>query len=455
MACPTASSVNGVFKPTVDPPETASDSILKLLNYDVLLMIFKDLFEEKRLVPLSMTCTTIRHMCMPILFSKVNLGWVAKRYKEFPRSLWPYVEDLTVVDTCPDMFSLVHARRDANGEFIGGTAPVWSGDPLLCGNYNDSTFDEMLSHMPNLCALSMVLSRRVHHGLPWHVLETILAVPRLQALTCETHLFSPRLSSPGRRFTDLCSSLTAFRYILPENRHAPRVYPAEVEALGHVLEKVHQSLEVLVLPLEPAPLPTLSGSPWPALRELKLYGELVPSEISLFSVLKTMPALRVIELLFSLPEGVDPQPLWSRELREGSPWPDLEELTISFPCTDDDVYAHLPSGLRALTLRYFPHLHDYWESRTREVNFTGQAESEWHHPRSNPSDLLRILGRCNVPGLKCLEVEYHADDGESSLLSYLGTAFPTLSCLTIRRYRAQGEADVDLVSTVLSPGKPR
>lgn len=121
------------------------------------------------------------------------------------------------------------------------------------------------------------------------------------------------------------------------------------------------------------------------------------------------------------------------------PWPDLQQLTISFPADDDQIYENLPVTLRKLTLQCFPHI-------TSNFHRSGaEGVSEPIHS----SDLLRILRRCDLPLLRGLELEYREDEADDELLRHIGVAFPALRQLKVRRYRHAGVGIAD-VQTVCS-----
>lgn len=236
-------------------------------------------------------------------------------------------------------------------------------DPLLCGVYNPRELGTALRNMPRLHAVSMVLCWAEGHGLPWSVLDTVLTVPHLREFTCDHHEFSPRPIVPREteNFTDPSAALTAFHYIVSDYRHNPRAYPPEADALRIVLGRLHRTLQVLDLPTEPTSLRHISSLTWPLLRELRLRGELYPSEDRpgpLISALGHMSALRVLDLRFSVPEGSDVSapPIWPPGLCATYPWPDLKHLVVSYANTNDQLFQHLPPTLRRLTLQYSPHL---------------------------------------------------------------------------------------------------
>ncbi|KAM5544831.1 hypothetical protein V8D89_001729 [Ganoderma adspersum] len=186
-----------------------------------------------------------------------------------------------------------------------------------------------------------------------------------------------------------------------------------------------------------APINALGVEPWPRLRELVLQGQLPEGIRNPFiTLLSGMPNLRVLRLMFALPPGVDRLPVWPRGVETPFPWPELEELVLSFPTPDDQIYASLPSCLRRLSLRCCPH-HCVRERVDRPV---------WRSPILSASEMLRVHSRSPLPHLDHLQLEYRADDADASLLRYLTTAFPGLLTLELHRFRPEGVDEIPVVS---------
>ncbi|PIL28123.1 hypothetical protein GSI_09774 [Ganoderma sinense ZZ0214-1] len=171
-----------------------------------------------------------------------------------------------------------------------------------------------------------------------------------------------------------------------------------------------------------APINALSVEPpWPRMRELVLQGQLPEGLRSPFiTLLSGMPKLRVLRLMFALPHGILPKPIWPRGVDNSLPfpWPELEELVLSFPTPDDQLYGALPACLRRLSLRCCPH----------------HCMHEW------------VLSQCSLPHLDHLQCEYRADNAEVSLLEHLYPAFPQLLTLELHRFRPAGVDDIPVAT---------
>ena len=172
------------------------------------------------------------------------------------------------------------------------------------------------------------------------------------------------------------------------------------------------------------------------MRELVLQGE-IPENIHgpFITLLSGMPKLRVLHLKLALPLRLEPQAVWPPGLDISFPWPELEELVLSFPVPEDRLYPSLPSSLRLLSLQCCPHhcVHE-WVDRP-----------EWHSPVLSASEMLQVLSRCQLPHLDHLRFEYRSDDADQSLLRHLSAAFPQLLTLEVHRFRPAGVEEIPMV----------
>ncbi|KAI8989632.1 hypothetical protein BD414DRAFT_484750 [Trametes punicea] len=411
-------------------------SPLQRLNDDVFGYLVEELVSQESLLSLSQTCKQIRFRCLPTLFRAYTVRvWMPITEEFVPRALWPHIRSLTLKDECPDTDALpMHPMSSRARPLIS-----YSKDPLLCGVLDGAVLARTLRAMPRLCSVTLLLRDPSPHGVPWSAVQAFLDVPQLNSFTCDGYLFAP-VSTPTPLFLVNALPLRSFQYKLDVSRYGVRMRGPEQDALAVVLQACRQSLEYLALPSEPAPLQTLASLHWPCLRELTLDGELPlfgdPASPTLLSVLGNMPKLRVLCLRLALPSSTTPLPIWPKDLAAVScPWPDLERLQVSFPRVDDELYAHLSPALRSLSLRYYPHSITYlWQER----------RPGWQFPPSSCRDIFRILSSSQFPELEELEVEYHDDGSEESLLHYIGVAFPKLRSLKILRYRLPDTAEFDI-----------
>ncbi len=301
--------------------------------------------------------------------------------------------------------------------------------------------------MPHLRSICLSINCRELHAIDWGPFVAILSTPQLREFTLSQYLLSPRCT-PTESDIDSIAPITSFRYDQYGSRWKLFDYPTQEETLALVLKRLRATLENLVLPMELASLRVLSDSPsrWPRLRILYLRGVFCadPSRhVPFVSALSEMPNLRVLNLELALPSGVDSQllHLWprghTRALR--LPWEDLEDLTVSFPHHDDQIYAHLPRSLRRLSLRCSPHycMH-LWHCSECDLYF--------QHPIRCASEMLEILTSVNAPRLHHLQLEYLTDAADDKLLRCIVERFPNLTSLEIHRYPQPDDKDIPVVS---------
>ena len=264
--------------------------------------------------------------------------------------------------------------------------PHYSHDRLLCGAMDGQVLKTVLPAMPRLRSIFVSFLCNEVHGLSWDTLSSILSVPQLENFNIQLFNFSPRPRPVADVDSDVPSlaPLKSFRYVQPVYRWQPHYFPPERDALADVLARLHDSLEILHLPSMSAPINTLAANPWPRLRELVLQGRL-PEDLDLRTpfilLLSQMPKLRILHLKFALHRDVEPQAVWPKDLDTPFPWPELEDLAVSFPTPEDRLYSALPLSLRRLSLPCCPHhcVHNWVESPSRH----GLA---WHSPILSASE---------------------------------------------------------------------
>ena len=312
----------------------------------------------------------------------------------------------------------------------------YTRDRGICGVMDAQLLETSLHAMPRLRSIYVYFRCNEVHGLRWQTLASILTTPTLENFNLQWFNFSPRPRLATEVDTRPLAPLKSFQYIQAAFRRVQHYFPPERDALADVLGRIHNTLEVLQLPSLPAPLDMLSMKPWPRLRELVLHGQLPEGLRTPFiTLLSGMSKLRVLHLKFALPLDVEPQAVWPPGMDTSFPWPELEELVVSFPVSEDRVYASLPSSLRLLSLRCCPHhcVHK-WVGRPM-----------WHSPVLSASEMLRVLSRCQLPHLGHLQFEYRADDADRSLLRHLSAAFPELLTLEVHRFRPAGVEEIPMV----------
>ncbi|KAI0363402.1 hypothetical protein BV20DRAFT_1031398 [Pilatotrama ljubarskyi] len=423
-------------------PARSQSSLLRL-NEDVFNEILEELLVCRALKPFSRTCKLVRQLCMPVLFRQCVVlmrGSISSHF--LPDVLWPYIRSITFIDKCSGSRTL-RAWSEAPSPMPG------TEDALLCCAYDTTALSKALRSMPQLSRVSFI-SRYPgsDHSLPWSVVQTILAVPQLRELICDNYLLSPESPLPSALSIVAPAPLTSFRYLRREYLDAAHPYPAEKEAVDVILSMLHDSLEAIALPSQLSLLDTFASLSWASLHELSLRGHppVVEPSTSYVCALRNMPKLRVLELMFPYPSHTLPQAIWPPDCDVTYPWPDLERLTVSFPRVEDQLYAHLPSTLRSLALRYVPHLAcSRWSP--------DQSKLPWRVPLLPSRDLSCILNSCNISALEDLEIEYHQDQSEGDLLQLVSIAFPALKSLKLLRYQTSQAAgsgvDIETIAQTL------
>lgn len=351
-------------------------------------------------------------------------------------------------DKCPDMpwEGIFYARYPSHPD---RKALRFTTHPLVCGIYDGPTLRNALSHMPMLHSITLGLEYRTVHGIPWPVLHFILSLPQLREFSLRFHHFAPK--TPQEDVNLACPApLTSFEHTLNDRRPQNTFYDpgdGEEHAISVVLSGVHKTMERLVLTTEIAPLRAICTTlDWPNLRELRLRGgprTVGDPPLPIIALFAHMSRLRILDLKLTQPAESPPKPIWPLGYKSTFPWPELQELTVSFPVNRDRIYTNLPATLRTLTLQCFPHITSKYRQYGAE-GVSGPIQS---------SGLLRILRRCKLPLLSSLELEYREDDEDDELLHHLGAAFPALRQLKVRRYRRADVrmADVQVVGTPRAP----
>ncbi|CDO74543.1 hypothetical protein BN946_scf184641.g9 [Trametes cinnabarina] len=277
-------------------------------------------------------------------------------------------------------------------------------------------------------------------GISWHVLVGILSVPSLRSFRFKGHIWHPDDKIPDDLDFAPTTSLESFRYDIDALLHhlPSRDTTKEQEALSLVLGRLRDSLKQLILPAASAPFDTMMTWNWPSLREFSLRGERVATSLPLIEMLFKTPRLQILSLILAEPADSSPPPIWPPGFAMTGQLPDIEQITVTHPHAEDELYAHLPATLRRLTLRCWPR---YYKHRSILNEFMTDAGVDWSSPILTSSEMLHILKRTQKPHLTHLELEYRADADDEKLWRHIGSSYPQLTVLRVHRYRASGEAD--------------
>ena len=283
-------------------------------------------------------------------------------------------------------------------------------------------------------------------AIPLPVILSILATPQLRCFRSFGELYHPGDPIPERPKDLLLGNISAFEHHNSHLRREPRKYPSEAILLSILIPEMRFTLEHLTLPIENAPLQQMYLNDWPHLRRLTLYGErrtVTKPFLPYISILARMPALRSLHLLFANPVELPAKEIWPRGHHETFPWPALEELTITHPHPDDQLFTHLPVRMRSIALRCWPHHWAFREMRNSRVSAYHRLGSPWHTPLLSASEVDRIIRSCrNIHELAYLQLEYEIDDNEDTLLRHVAQSFPKLETLELYRYSPSDEKHV-------------
>ncbi|KAI1792109.1 hypothetical protein LXA43DRAFT_360977 [Ganoderma leucocontextum] len=412
------------------------------LNGDILLELFEVLRPKKCLRSLSSTCRWLREASSPILFRSCyqllgEIPWNRTTYEILPSTLWSHVRCRILQLSC---FCPAYSQKDP------GVV-----DPLLCDAF--STIDAALPALHQLTTLHLRPQYIDVHGISWNNIRTILSLPHLRHLRIDRFYVCPELLACDNLDDATVAPLATFHYTMPHYRQ-PWSFPSELATLDTLIRKLHTSLENLMLPVESAPIQTIASLHWPRLREFTLRGERWSDPTTpIVAFFTSMPSLQSLALELSEPEDVGAGVIWPKGLPATLPWPNLESLRVSHPDPADEIYTHLPSSLRTLSLRSWPHecirIYDERRRHLRPSWRQGYRRRWWSYPLSTPRNLAQVLQKCELPLLRNLELEYRGGEQEPELLQLVAVQFPHLTTLEIHRFRSERSDDAAVDSQKL------
>ena len=130
-----------------------------------------------------------------------------------------------------------------------------------------------------------------------------------------------------------------------------------------------------------------------------------------------MPRLCSLVLELRIPDEANPEAVWPPGLPQDTkfPWPELGELTVANAHPDDELFAHLPQGLRTLALPSCPC------KSVKECLWACEHRYLLLHIFYLLAvlDMLSVPERCPTPGLTRLGIKYGADQRDCDLVRYL------------------------------------
>ena len=403
---------------------------------------------------MSSTCRWLRAASASVLFRSCRqylgeIPWEGTDYEIFPSTLWSHIQSVgdpfsvnATDDNCCRTLHIScycppHGQRDPD-----------IVDPLICGPI--SALDTVLPALPRLTTLHLRVRYIDVHGISWTTTRRILSLPHLRHLHIDGLYVCPELLDSDSLDDATLVPLTTFHYTMPDYRQ-PWSFPSEVATLDFLVRRLYASLESLMLPVESAPIRTISSLHWPRLREFSLRGERWSDPATpIVTLFSSMPSLQSLALELSERENAIAGVVWQKGLSATFPWPRLRSLRVSHSDPIDEVYSHLPSSLRCLALRSWPHecerVYQLMAQYLNTSQLEGYRRRWWSYPLSTPHNLAEVLQKCDLPFLRTLELEYREDAQEPELLQLVVTKFSYLTTLEIHRFRREGCKDVPVVS---------
>lgn len=302
---------------------------------------------------------------------------------------------------------------------------------------------EVFVHMPRLSRISIRDIRL--YGVPWVSLSPILSHTGLRVLDMEDSLHHWDIEDmPLINFFISAPPLTTYRHFLPDYREHPRNLRGDLHPLACFASQrqFQLSLETLVASSEAIPFADLATADWPRLTVLHIQGELPRGTPPLVYAFGRMPRLRELHVNVACVPATGRTVICPPDWSGPAPWPELKNLVVSSPHPEDPLYSHLPTALRHLALRCWPHRYIYIESHERHTT----TSLNWHHNILTAAELIKILSRCGLPDLEELELEFEVDGRDMELLRLISANFPHLVSLTVFRYRKPGHPHIPIVS---------
>ncbi|OBZ67535.1 hypothetical protein A0H81_12508 [Grifola frondosa] len=200
----------------------------------------------------------------------------------------------------------------------------------------------------------------------------------------------------------------------------------ETQWVCWILERSRSSLESIRIPSETAQYSLMAARLWPRLQQMTLYGFNPGPDVSFLSLLALLAVMpSMTSLTLKLAQNMEePHSCSGPEAPEELDLSNLRQFTMSYPHPDDEIFAHLPSELRGISLRDSPRYYicDMY------MMIPNRA------PLLSGIDLLRILDIRTFAALERLEIVYRADSSDLQVIESIVDMFPQLRSLEIHRY---------------------
>ncbi|KAH9913123.1 uncharacterized protein BXZ73DRAFT_55601 [Epithele typhae] len=431
--------------------ERLEPGTLRHLEDDILLQIIDELHSPLTdLASLAQTCVWVRSLCLPTLFRDVKASskdLIQSPSSFIPDHLWPYVRTLFLHGPFR-RFRPHSGYKGYYGDVVGSehiqdaSSHEWRvADFLAIALRSIPRLNAVIIGIPNMLP-NGIDGEKI--GVPPKVIESILRIPQLRHFEVIGSLYHP-YDPPYWDCPTIVATLTTFKSKPLPLRQNSRSNEREATLLRLLVPQLRSRIRVLHLPMEAVPFSELSQHNWPCLRELVIEGMHYQGgpRPTFILVLALMPELRLLHLrvvrsLLTIGVNTRDRIIWPEDVSAGAmPWPFLEDLVVTQPQPDDQIWAHLPSTLHTLRLRTWPHPHSidalnpgiYKHGRNDLLRWSMYVPVDEH--------VLRIIRACAATGISTLELEYIiTGDGnvEDALLCEVAERFPRLERLTIYRY---------------------
>ncbi|OBZ67379.1 hypothetical protein A0H81_12717 [Grifola frondosa] len=350
-------------KPSPTPSTTPASRLnLENIDDDVLYLILAKI-PPFGLRGTSMVSHRLRYACLPVMFRVCWLGFIRGGEIFPPPTIRPYIR-------------VVNLR--------------WASTyvPRFCVE-----FDSLL---PHLHALHTISFKRCDEPLPWNSLKVLFSMPALQNLEMDFLQWPPESPFDIEDLSSMQLSLRKFDY---DGCHS---FWSRPDTDDLVLREIR----------------------WISNHPLTLYGFCPGPEVSLLSLLAVMPSMTSLTLKLAQKINQPPLLLWPRGSRRDVNISNLRDLVVSYPHPDDEIFSHLPSELRGISIRDSPRYY------ITNVYITTSNRT----PLLSGTDLLRILNTRTFATLERLEIVYRADSNDPQMIECVVGMFPQLQFLEIHRY---------------------
>lgn len=251
-------------------------------------------------------------------------------------------------------------------------------------------------------------------------------------------------TSPQDRAYDGPNGFRCLRYEVEQWRERRwRLFPeylasqckSEACLLSILVPSMHDTAEVIEIPIETAPLARMVTLSWCHVQQISLYGKYneLSQSTRLPLIISGMYELCRLSIMVAQSFDAPRPPILGKSLRGhyDYPFPSLRSLTLAYSDPEDAIFAPRLPSMTQLSLCDHPRFyHDWYEC----IGY-----NEWASPILSASDSLSILSRMELPLLASLEVVYMADEADSKLIRHITTTYPSLMTLELHRYRRHPE----------------